>query len=104
MLHDNLVGDLRMSFRSLVNCLFQSCKSSVSIVLLRLLHLKITDQQRKDQMPIHVLTDQYRVQPVLYLMYLMPRFSGAAYWNVVVESGSTVHPLKIPLKGFCLIH
>ena len=35
-----------------------------------------TDQQRKDQMPIHVLTDQYRVQPVLYLMYLM-RMSGA---------------------------
>ena len=35
-----------------------------------------TDLQRKDQMPIHVLTDQHRVQPVLYLMYLM-RMSGA---------------------------
>ena len=60
-----------------------SCPSSTSaeeIVGVNLPALLLTrcptDQQRKDQMPIHVLTDQYRVQPVLYLMYLM-RMSGA---------------------------
>ena len=64
-----------------------SCPSSTSaeeIVGVNLPALLLTrcptDQQRKDQMPIHVLTDQYRVQPVLYLMYLMRMTVWSYHW------------------------